>query len=379
MRLPSDYEARPGITPTLVSAVVAVTLFVGAILALVLLINSKDQKKPVAATNDPGVILTEEAEETSSSGYPDTWDLLSGSTLSPTDLDFWDSYPPQVSAEASVVPDAGGEASVSSAPSVAAEEVDPATDGKHTLVQYADGKEEWVLISPYLPKNDYDFTKLVCQSDLMKYYEDGKQVSFVGVDISKYQDYVDFVKLKKAGVDFVMIRVGARGYGTGQLVIDEYFYDNIKRASDAGLEIGLYFFSQAVTVEEAVEEANLVLENIGDYRVDYPIAFDMEYIPNDSARIDSLNKTDKTTITKAFLDTVQAAGYVAMIYGNKEWLIKEIDMSKLTAYDVWLSQAADIPDYPYKFAIWQYKNNALIDGISGYANLNISFIDYSEK
>ncbi|MCM1045508.1 MAG: glycoside hydrolase family 25 protein [Candidatus Gastranaerophilales bacterium] len=378
MRLPSDYEERTGITPVLVSAMVAVTLFVGAILVLVLMINRKDEKVPVEPDNS-GVILTEETEEASGSGYPDTWDLVTGSTLSPTDLDFWDSYPPQVSAEASVEPDAGTEAQASSALGVANEEVDPATDGKHTLVQYADGKEEWVLISPYLPKHDYDYTKLVCQSDLMKYYEDGKQVSFVGVDISKYQDYVDFVKLKKAGVDFVMIRVGARGYGTGQLVIDEYFYDNIKRASDAGLEIGLYFFSQAVSVEEAVEEANLVLENIGDYQVDYPIAFDMEYIPNDSARIDSLNKTDKTTITKAFLDTVQAAGYVAMIYGNKEWLIKEIDMSKLTAYDVWLSQAADIPDYPYKFAMWQYKTNALIDGISGYANLNISFIDYSEK
>ena len=94
-------------------------------------------------------------------------------------------------------------------------EADPSTDGKHTLVTNRDGKEEWVLISPYLPKHEYDFTKLVCQSDLMKYYQDGKLTSYVGVDISKYQDYVDFLKLKKAGVDFVMLRVGARGYGSG--------------------------------------------------------------------------------------------------------------------------------------------------------------------
>lgn len=77
-------------------------------------------------------------------------------------------------------------------------DTDPSTDGKHTLVTNRDGKEEWVLISPYLPKHEYDFTKLVCQSDFMKYYQDGKLTSYVGVDISKYQDYVDFLKLKKS-------------------------------------------------------------------------------------------------------------------------------------------------------------------------------------
>ena len=116
-----------------------------------------------------------------------------------------------------------------------------------------------MLISPYLPKNEYDFTNLVCQSDVMKYYVDGKQASYSGVDISKLQDYVDFGKVKKAGIDFVMLRVGARGYGTGQLILDDYFSDNLKRATDAGLNVGAYFFSQAITKEEAVEEANMVL------------------------------------------------------------------------------------------------------------------------
>lgn len=369
MHLPDDYEERPGLTPTVVSTIVAVTLFVGAILAVVLLMNSQKEQKRTD-TNQSKVLAESEASPSPDSGYPDTDELVTGSTLTPDDFDFWDLYPvEETAASEPTEPTAEGEVV----------ENDPATDGKHTLIQYADGKEEWVLISPYLPKHEYDFTRLVCQSDLMKYYEDGAQVSFVGVDISKYQDYVDFVKLKKAGVNFVMLRVGARGYGSGQLVLDDYFADNIKRASDAGLQIGVYFFSQAVSTDEAVEEANMVLENIRDYRIDYPVAFDMEHIENDTARIDDLSKSDKTTIAKAFLDTVQAAGYKPIIYGNKEWLIKEIDMSKLTAYDVWLSQAADVPDYPYKFTMWQYKKDATIDGIAGYANLNISFIDYSEK
>lgn len=370
MQLPDDYEEHSGLTPTVVSTIMAVTLFVGTILVVVLLMNNQKESKPHEITSFHGVILDETEENILSS----TDKIQSGGKLKPQDLDFWQYYQ---SESAETKPMQESKTPPSKEPEVV--ENDPATDGKHTLITYANGKEEWVLISPYLPKHEYDFTKLVCQSDLMKYYVDGKQTSFVGADISKYQDYVDFIKLKKAGVNFVMLRVGARGYGSGQLVLDEYFEDNIKRASDAGLQVGLYFFSQAVTAEEAVEEANMVLEHIGEYKIDYPIAFDMEHIENDSARIDGLSKSEKTTIAKAFLDTIQDSGHKAMIYGNKEWLIKEIDMSKLTAYDVWLSQLQDIPDYPYKFTMWQYKQDASIDGIAGYASLNISFIDYTEK
>lgn len=368
MRLPDDYDDRPGMTPVFITAIVAVTMFVAAVLVIVLIVNGDGNKKRSnAAVSTPQPVILAEEENSTDYGADS---VISGSKLRPEDLDFWDMYPEET---------AGNEPESSPSPTPQTVEDDPSTDGKHTLVQYADGKEEWVLISPYLPKHEYDFTKLVCQSDMMKYYVDGKQTSYVGVDISKYQDYVDFVKLKKAGINFVMIRVGARGYGSGQLVLDEYFADNIKRASDAGLQIGVYFYSQAITEDEAREEANMVLENIRDYNVEYPIAYDMEFVANDDARIDGLSRTDKTAMAKAFLETIENAGYNPVIYGNKEWLIKEIDMSKLTAYDVWLSQIADVPDYPYKFTMWQYKDDASVDGIAGYANLNISFVDYSEK
>lgn len=367
MRLPDDYDDRSGLTPTVVSAIVAVTLFVAIILAVVLMMNN-DHK----GNGDHNAAQSQSAQPTPTSPvivYPDTDEIISGSKLTPDDFDFWDMYPPSPSPSAIPEPVASPEVV----------ENDPATDGKHTLVKYSDGKEEWVLISPYLPKHEYDFTKLVCQSDLMKYFEDGKQTSYVGIDVSKFQDYIDFVKVKKAGIHFVMIRVGARGYGTGQLIVDEYFSDNIKRATDAGLAVGVYFYSQAITEEEAIEEANLVIENLGEYQLSYPVAFDMELVENDTARTDTLSKTERTAITKAFLDTIAAAGYKTVIYGNKQWLIKEIDMSKLTAYDVWLAQEEDIPDYPYKFTMWQYSRTGSIDGIVGYVDLNISFIDYSEK
>ena len=227
MKMPNDYDDKSNMTLTIVMSILAVSAFVAAILLTVLFLNQKSttsagrsqQNNAIQAAADPSspVII-----------YPETDELLSGSELHPDDLDFWDMYPEPTASptpEPTEVPEK--------------EAPDPSTDGKHTLVQYADGEEEWVLISPYLPKHEYDFTKLVCQSDLMKYYENGKQTSYVGIDISKYQDYVDFVKVKKAGIDFVMIRVGARGYSSGQLVLDEYFSDNIKRATDAGLDVGV--------------------------------------------------------------------------------------------------------------------------------------------
>ena len=362
MKLPEDYNDKSGMTPTIVSTIVAVTLFVLIILGVVFFVNYRQSPSRRPQTTQPALSAI------AGDSHIDTAEPISESNLTPDDFDFWDMYPqatPEPSPEAEATPEP--------------QEIDPATDGKHTLVVDKDGKEEWVLISPYLPKHEYDFTKLVCQSDLMKYYEDGRQVSFVGVDISKTEGYVDFNKLKKAGVDFVMLRVGARGYSSGQLVIDEYFSDNIKRATDAKLEVGVYFFSQAITAAEATEEALVVLQQLEGYSIKYPIAFDMEYIDNDTSRVEGISRADKTTIAKAFLDTVQLGGYEPMIYGNKQWLIKEIDLSKLTGYDVWLSQLEDIPDYPYRFSMWQYSRDTTIDGISGYANLNISFIDYSEK
>ncbi len=366
MKLPEEFDEQPRMSMSVVRMIIGVIFFLAAILVFVLLTNNKNFKSSKGNADAQAAADLEpqsNGEDIISQGKPKP------GVVSPDDFDFWDLY-----LEESPTPMPEEDGKKEEVP-----QTDPSTDGRHTLVVGADGSEEWVLISPYLPKHEYDYTKLVCQSDLMKYYEDGKQVSYVGADISKNQDYVDFIKLKKAGVDFVMLRVGARGYSTGQLMIDDYFVDNIKRATDAGLDIGLYFFSQAITADEAVEEANLVLESIGDYKITFPIAIDMEFITGDTARIESLTREQKTTVTKKFLETIQDAGYKPMLYGNKEWLIKKIDLSKLTAYDVWLSQPGDIPDFPYKFTMWQYSTTTPINGIAGYANLNISFIDYSEK
>lgn len=259
------------------------------------------------------------------------------------------------------------------------QESDPSRDGKHTLVKGRDGSEEWVLINPYLEQNTYDFSNLSWKNKKMVYNEDGRQTSYVGVDLSKHNNTVDFVSMKASGVDFVMLRVGSRGYGSGQIMPDEKFVEYITQATQAGLQIGVYFYSQAITKDEAIEEANFVIQNLANYTLTYPVAFDMEYANNDSARIDVLTREEKTTIAKTFLKTIKEAGYKPMIYGTKEWLLKEIDLTKLTEYDIWLSQQENEPDYPYQFQMWQYSLSGTVSGVTGTVDMNISFVDYSEK
>ncbi|MCR5033495.1 MAG: hypothetical protein K6A92_11635 [Lachnospiraceae bacterium] len=364
MKLPNedpDYENDLGSSISMAGMLTIVILFIILIFALTVYVNRNTlfKKKQV---QDPAVTATVTQKEESIQTDP------SGKTAQ--DLDFWDMYP-----EVEETTQEPTEEVITSAP----EKKDPSTDGQHTKVTYADGSEEWVAINNYLSKNSYDFTKLVLEGVVMKYYEDGRKTSYMGVDVSKYQDYVDFNALKKAGVEFVMVRLGARGYESGVLSLDDYFTENMKRASDAGLSVGVYFYSQAINEEEAEEEARMVLDQLHSYNIQYPVAYVMEYIDNDHSRIEDLSRSEKTTIARTFLSAVRDAGYNVMLYGSKQWLIKEIDLSRLTEFDTWLSQSEDIPDYPYRFSMWQYTKKAKIDGIAGDADLNISFIDYTAK
>ena len=373
-----DYEEEHTGKMNVTAVAIIISLFILLILFIVVLANPDIRKKKNVTTQTEETVSNDKPA-TDAYGYPATSELIEENGLTPDDLDFWNMYPKDgEETEGTETTDTPTkeekEEAAESDPST-----DPSTDGKHTLIEYADGTTEWVLINPYITKNTFDFTKLSTQAGLMKYTEDGKKVSFAGVDISKYQATVDFNKVKRGGIDFVMLRVGARGYENGQIIMDEYFANNIKAATEAGLDVGVYFYSQAITEDEAREEANVVLQNITGYTLRYPIAFDMETIENDTARTDALNRTEKTAITKAFLDTVEAAGYHSMIYGNKEWLLKKIDLAKLTGYDIWLAQNKEMPDYPYKFAMWQYSTSGEVDGIEGAADLNICFIDYSLK
>ncbi len=390
MRLPGEEDPK-GVGLPVVYMFVGVLVFVAVILVTVVQSNSEskdgsDYLKALQEQEEEAAAAEQLAAEQEEEEKP---------KLRAEDLDFWDMYPVEDDESTDEKTDIGQEDTKkkSSYEEKAEKErqerkqkeeqealSDPSTDGKHTLVKNADGSEEWVLISPYLTKHTYDFTKLEEKAGIMRYMQDGKIVSYVGVDLSKQNGEVNFAGMKAAGVDYVMIRLGSRGYSTGQITLDENFNDYMKGAIDAGLSVGVYFYSQAISQEEAVQEANFVVQNLAPYQanVKYPVAFDMEFVPNDAARIDGLSRDDKTSIAVSFLEAVKAAGYVPMVYGNKEWLVKEVDLSKLQNFDVWLSQDEDMPDFPYQFTMWQYDTGAVLNGVSN-ANLNISFVGYSQR
>lgn len=395
MRLPGEEESGKGGLPVFYM-VVGVSVFM-LFLLLVILKSNNDKKSGSNYIKEMQQQQQEEvaAGETEQLEEPER-------KLRAEDLDFWDMYPVEDEegdgkSSASITSSASDK-SVQSTFTEKAEKDrkeqqqkeqeqqeqvlnDPSTDGKHTLITKPDGTDEWVLISPYLNKNTYDFTKMEEKAGLKRYMENGKKISFVGTDISKQTGIVNFASLKAAGVDYVMIRLGGRGYSSGQITLDENFKENIEGAIAEGLDIGIYFYSQAINQDEAIEEVNFVVQNLEPYRahVKYPIAFDMEFVANDEARIDGLSREERTTVASYFLEGVKAAGYVPMLYGDKEWLIKEIDLAKLQSYDVWLTQEEEIPDYPYQFAMWQYSTKGVLNGIKGDANLNICFIGYSQR
>lgn len=393
MRLPGEDEPRSMGFP-MIYMVIGVSVFILIVLLAVVQSNQKKNN----SSEYLQTIMQQEETEIVESDPAETENAQS--KLRAEDLDFWDMYPVNADADADMTKQ-GSSASDASQTNNTSEKItdkqdsenvsatdqmqeiqeDPATDGKHTLVKAEDGTEEWVLISPYLTKNTYDFTSLSESAGIKKYSSNGKSISYVGVDISKHTGEVNFDRLKATGVDYVMLRLGARGYATGQITLDDNFIENIEAAIEAELDIGIYFYSQAISEEEANEEANFVVQNLEPYKehIRYPVACDMEKVPNGNARIDGLSREDKTTITNNFLSSIQAAGYIPMIYGNKEWLIKNIDLAKLKGYDVWLAQEQDIPDYPYQYAMWQYTTTGLINGIEGDANLNICFVSYMDR
>ena len=213
------------------------------------------------------------------------------------------------------------------------------------------------------------------------YLENGQNIAIKGVDVSKYQETVDWEKVAADGVEFAIIRLGFRGMGSqGTCELDPYFKQNMEGAKAAGIEVGVYFFTQAVTEEEAREEAQFVIDNLKGYDVTWPVVFDTEEITSyKAARANSLSRETRTACAKAFMDEIKAAGYTPMLYANTRWSILKLDMAKLSDYDFWYAYYGDDLYYPYEFSMWQYTSGGTVNGIKGNADMNISFVDYGAK
>lgn len=239
-----------------------------------------------------------------------------------------------------------------------------------------DGEKVYVPIYQDVEACDYDWDGLKTSDGYRIYAPDGKKQCKIGIDVSKYQSAIDWQKVRESGVEFVMIRTGYRGYGEGgTLVQDDMFEQHIQGARAAGLEVGVYFFSQAVTKKEAEEEADFVLALIRDYNITYPIAFDSEKVENGDGRANNLSVSKRTDLAIAFLEKIRKAGYEPMVYANDRWYALNLDLRRLTDYQLWLASYREEPVFPYKMKVWQYTNSATVPGVSGKVDMNIWFTD----
>lgn len=254
-----------------------------------------------------------------------------------------------------------------------------ALSGKKVIMEDSTFGEIWIPALKNVPAFSKNLEQLKNRNGRKFYVENSKVTSILGVDVSVHQDDIDWDKVKESGIDFAMVRLGFRGYGTGEAQLDENYVQNIQGARAAGLDAGVYFFSQAVTVDEAIEEAQLVINSLNGLDVNYPVVYDWEIIYDDSARTDNVPVDVLTDCCVAFCEAIKDAGYTPMIYQNKKTTMFKLDLERLNDYDFWLAEYNSDPTYYYDFSMWQYTSEGKVPGIEGDVDINISFKDYSKN
>lgn len=231
-------------------------------------------------------------------------------------------------------------------------------------------KKKFILnVNEASSKKESNGVKSVTEfSDVIKNYKNDN--TQIGIDVSKWQGDIDFSKLKSAGVEFVIIRIGSSTGINGENFIDSKFIQNIKNANSVGIPVGVYFYSYANSVDRAISDAKWIIENIKDYKVELPIAFDWENWG--SFNTYELSFFGLTNMAKGFMDTVKDAGYDAMLYSSKTYL-ENIWMS--VDYPVWLAHYTKNTNYAGDYSYWQICSNGRVDGINGDVDIDIRYID----
>ena len=232
-----------------------------------------------------------------------------------------------------------------------------------------------------VPLNEYNPAAFITRDSGQITYEANGLEAVPGIDVSEFQGDINWKQVKDSGMEFAIIRVGLRGYGTaGNIVMDKNFEKNITGALDAGLKVGVYFFSQAINMDEAREEAQFVLDAIAGYPISYPVVFDWERITNgQNARTDGLSGKAVTMCASAFCEVVEDAGYQPAVYFNQTLGYLSLELEQLVDYPFWLAAYTSKPNFYYHFDMWQYSATGLLPGIQGHVDLNLSFRDFAAE
>ena len=231
----------------------------------------------------------------------------------------------------------------------------------------------------YFDKNGNYVTGWQTIRGIQYYFKDnGVRGGSIGIDISTWQDSINWAKVKAAGVEYAFIRLGFRGYGSGALVLDNMYYNHMNGAIAAGIKVGVYFFTQAISEKEAVEEASMCLQYVAGYKISYPIAIDIEDAGSSSARTNSMTNEQRTKVCVAFCETIKNAGYIPSVYANKYYFESKLNTSQLNQYVIWLAHytSASSSSYSGRYDIWQHTSVGKVDGVSGNVDMNISYLGY---
>jgi GH25 family lysozyme M1 (1,4-beta-N-acetylmuramidase) len=244
-----------------------------------------------------------------------------------------------------------------------------------------DGTYHFVPIKDTIPHNSYQQENLeILESGEYRYLENSEVISHKGIDVSSHQGRIDWEKVAADGVEFAIIRAVYRGYGSaGKLMEDERFDTNMSGAIGAGIPVGIYVYTQAITQEEILEEAQLAIAKAGKYTDSCRIVVDVEKVLDSTGRMNGLSVSERTELVALFCQTVEEAGYTPMVYCNMEMAVLMLDMEQLKDYDIWFAAYTDTLYYPYAYCMWQYSEKGTVDGIEGNVDLNLSFTEILSK
>lgn len=274
---------------------------------------------------------------------------------------------------------ANADSSIRIRPYIDKEETFYQLDGEKILIHNDTMGETFIPVFGDVPKSPIEPSELVKDgSGFVKYVGNDGLQSKIGIDVSEYQGIIDWKQVKGAGVDFAMIRAGYRTYGGGVITLDNSLITNIDGAAAAGIDVGVYFFSQAITPEEAIEEADAVLDAVAGRNITYPIVFDWEIIYDDTARTDKMTVEGLADCCVAFCERVKSAGYTPMVYQNTSTSTHKLDLPRIKDYEFWLAEYTDFPTFYYEYDMWQYSSEGKVAGIEGNVDLNICFKDYAD-
>lgn len=243
------------------------------------------------------------------------------------------------------------------------------------LVLRKNGNYQFAQRDDTLKTHSFDSSKVRKNTDGTWGYVDGNLKVQKGMDVSSHQGEIDWEKVAKTNVEFVMIRAVYRGYESGKLLEDEQFRSNIEGASANGIKTGAYIFTQAINKAEVDEEVGMLKALLGAYEPEMPVVVDIEDIAGSTERIEQLSKQELTELTKYYVKCIEEAGYTPMLYLNIDSAVNMIELSEFEDVRKWFAVYDSDFYYPYAYSLWQYKDTGSVDGIEGNVDLDLYFPD----